>query len=75
MKDPLPFLPLLLASLSAKAVHAGWIGEDTPTHLRTTNSLVDGTEYDLVMSDEFNVPNRTFGDGDDPTWTALDKTS
>lgn len=73
MKDPLPFLPLLLASLSATAVHAGWIDEDTPTHLRTTNSLVDGTEYHLVMSDEFNVPNRTFGDGDDPTWTALDK--
>ena len=26
------------------------------------------------MSDEFNVPGRTFADGDDPTWTALDKT-
>ncbi len=25
------------------------------------------------MSDEFNVPGRTFKDGDDPTWTALDK--
>ena len=25
------------------------------------------------MSDEFNVPNRTFKDGDDPLWTALDK--
>ena len=25
------------------------------------------------MSDEFNVPNRTFADGDDPIWTALDK--
>jgi beta-glucanase (GH16 family) len=25
------------------------------------------------MSDEFNVPNRTFADGDDPMWTALDK--
>ncbi len=25
------------------------------------------------MSDEFNVPNRTFKDGDDPAWTALDK--
>ena len=25
------------------------------------------------MSDEFNVPGRTFADGDDPTWTALDK--
>lgn len=26
-----------------------------------------------VMSDEFNVPNRTFADGHDPVWTALDK--
>jgi beta-glucanase (GH16 family) len=25
------------------------------------------------MSDEFNVPNRTFADGHDTTWTALDK--
>jgi beta-glucan synthesis-associated protein KRE6 len=25
------------------------------------------------MSDEFNVPNRTFTDGHDPVWTALDK--
>jgi hypothetical protein len=25
------------------------------------------------MSDEFNTPNRTFADGDDPVWTALDK--
>jgi beta-glucan synthesis-associated protein KRE6 len=25
------------------------------------------------MSDEFNVPNRTFADGHDPIWTALDK--
>ena len=25
------------------------------------------------MSDEFNVPNRTFKDGHDPIWTALDK--
>ena len=26
-----------------------------------------------VMSDEFNTPNRTFTDGHDPVWTALDK--
>ena len=26
-----------------------------------------------VMSDEFNVENRTFTDGDDKVWTALDK--
>jgi Beta-glucan synthesis-associated protein SKN1/KRE6/Sbg1 len=29
--------------------------------------------YELVFSDEFNVPDRTFADGNDPRWTALDK--
>lgn len=29
--------------------------------------------YDLVFSDEFNTPSRTFEDGSDPRWTALDK--
>ena len=32
-----------------------------------------GKEYHLVFSDEFNVPNRTFHDGHDPKWTAMDK--
>ncbi|KAL7537593.1 hypothetical protein ACHAWF_005834 [Thalassiosira exigua] len=29
--------------------------------------------YDLVFSDEFDVPGRTFEDGADPRWTALEK--
>ena len=29
--------------------------------------------YNLVFSDEFNAPHRTFEDGSDPRWTALDK--
>jgi len=29
--------------------------------------------YNLVMSDEFNVAGRTFEDGSDPRWTALEK--
>lgn len=32
-----------------------------------------GPFYSLVFSDEFNTPNRTFADGEDPRWTALDK--
>ena len=28
--------------------------------------------FNLVMSDEFDVVNRTFADGEDPTWTAGD---
>jgi beta-glucanase (GH16 family) len=30
-------------------------------------------EYELVFSDEFNTPGRTFEDGADPRWTALEK--
>ena len=29
--------------------------------------------YELVFSEEFNVPHRTFEDGSDPKWTALEK--
>lgn len=54
-------------------VLAGWIDIETPLDKRTTSSLVDGTTYHLVMSDEFNVDNRTFKDGHDAMWTALDK--
>ncbi|KAL7486120.1 hypothetical protein ACHAW6_011769 [Cyclotella cf. meneghiniana] len=62
-------IPLLL--IHPTTCH--WIDEDTPTNLLTTTSLVDGSTYHLVMSDEFNTPHRTFTDGHDPTWTALDK--
>lgn len=46
---------------------------DTPAEFMTTKSLIDGSTYHLVMSDEFNVPGRDFSDGSDPMWTALDK--
>jgi len=55
------------------AVAGGFIDMDTPLDKRTTKSLVDKTVYHLVMSDEFNTPNRTFTDGHDLIWTALDK--
>ena len=29
--------------------------------------------YNLVFSDEFNVPHRTFHDGSDPRWTSIEK--
>lgn len=37
------------------------------------NSTHYNNKYILVMSDEFNVPNRNFTDGSDPKWTALNK--
>mmetsp|Transcript_6792 Transcript_6792/g.15392 ORF Transcript_6792/g.15392 Transcript_6792/m.15392 type:complete len:687 (+) Transcript_6792:232-2292(+) len=64
---------LLAALLLPWGVSGGFIDMDTPLDKRTIKSLVDDTEYHLVMSDEFNTPNRSFTDGHDPIWTALDK--
>lgn len=36
-------------------------------------TLDPSKEFELVFSDEFNVPSRTFEDGTDPRWTAMDK--
>ena len=41
----------------------------TTTPLPTVSPRI----YDLVFSDEFNVPHRTFHDGSDPRWTAIEK--
>ena len=46
---------------------------DTDERYWTTESWENGETYDLVMSDEFEVDGRTFADGDDPKWCALDK--
>jgi len=64
---------VLVAALSPWGVSGGFVDMDTPLDKRTTKSLVDNTEYHLIMSDEFNTPNRTFADGHDTVWTALDK--
>jgi beta-glucanase (GH16 family) len=53
-------------------VRQGLIDPDTPDtdDARKRKSTFDGSELELVFSDEFNVPNRTFYPGDDPFWTA-----
>jgi len=48
------------------------IDKDTPDSALTRTSLEDGSEWDLVFSDEFNVDGRTFYAGDDPFWEAVD---
>ncbi|CAE6387946.1 unnamed protein product [Rhizoctonia solani] len=50
----------------------GLIDRDTPKSAYTRASHVDGTTYDLVFSDEFNVEGRSFYPGDDPYWEAVD---
>ena len=44
---------------------------DTPSSVLTRTGS-DGNIYDLVFSDEFNIPGRTFYPGDDPYWEAVD---
>ncbi|KAF2451054.1 glycoside hydrolase family 16 protein [Karstenula rhodostoma CBS 690.94] len=52
-------------------MRAGLVDPDTPAHaMRKTGEL--GDEYELVFSDEFNDPNRTFYEGDDPYFFAPD---
>ena len=42
---------------------------DTPASVLTRTGF-DNYPYDLVFSDEFNKPGRTFGPGDDSYWEA-----
>lgn len=50
-----------------------WIDPDTPASAHKTRSYAGNKEHVLVMSDEFNRPGRTFRDGDDPMWTAIER--
>ncbi|KAE8144430.1 beta-glucan synthesis-associated protein-domain-containing protein [Aspergillus avenaceus] len=52
-------------------IRTGLIDPDTPTSARTKKTA-DGKEWKLVFSDEFNTPGRTFYDGDDPFYQAVD---
>ncbi|EEY58644.1 beta-glucan synthesis-associated protein, putative [Phytophthora infestans T30-4] len=49
-----------------------WVDPDTPEsdHEYITSR---GRKWDLVMSDEFNVLNRSFRPGDDHMWTSVEK--
>ncbi|KAJ6450985.1 beta-glucan synthesis-associated [Mycena vulgaris] len=50
----------------------GLIDLDTPADAYTFTSLYDGTELQLVFSDEFETEGRTFYEGEDPYWEAVD---
>ncbi|KAA1471582.1 beta-glucan synthesis-associated protein [Dentipellis sp. KUC8613] len=51
----------------------GMIDAETPSHAHTRPSFHDdGVDLQLVFSDEFNTPGRTFYPGDDPYWEAVD---
>ncbi|KDQ12074.1 glycoside hydrolase family 16 protein [Botryobasidium botryosum FD-172 SS1] len=48
------------------------IDPETPIDAHTKASYADGSQWQLVFSDEFNTPGRTFYPGDDPYWEAVD---
>lgn len=50
----------------------GLIDNDTPEDAYYHTSMEDGSEWELVFSDEFNTDGRTFYPGDDPYWEAAD---
>lgn len=50
----------------------GLIDHDTPHEAYTKISYRDGSEWQLVFSDEFNTDGRSFYPGDDPYWEAAD---
>ncbi|KAF2017080.1 glycoside hydrolase family 16 protein [Aaosphaeria arxii CBS 175.79] len=54
-----------------KGLRTSLIDPDTPKEFRTRTSS-DGTKQVLVFSDEFNKAGRTFYDGDDPYFQAVD---
>ena len=67
-----------LVAVTASVVHVaesgrGWVDPDTPDDAASMLSLVDGTEHVLMFSDEFEVEGRSFDDGTDPRWTAMNK--
>ena len=54
-------------------VRHGLIDPDTPKDIAmSTKTAQDGTKLKLAFSDEFSKPGRTFYDGDDPYWQAVD---
>jgi len=54
---------------SSPSIPPSAVPSSSPTAIPTQVSR----EFELVFSDEFNTPGRSFGDGNDSRWTALDK--
>jgi beta-glucan synthesis-associated protein KRE6 len=50
----------------------GLIDKDTPADVYSKQSMRDGSTMQLVFSDEFNQDGRTFYEGQDPYWEAVD---
>ncbi|CAR27275.1 hypothetical protein ZYGR_0I05490 [Zygosaccharomyces rouxii] len=53
------------------AIRTNLVDKDTPDQFKTKKAM-DGSLWKLVFSDEFNAEGRTFYDGEDQFWTAVD---
>uniref|UniRef100_K3X0H9 GH16 domain-containing protein n=1 Tax=Globisporangium ultimum (strain ATCC 200006 / CBS 805.95 / DAOM BR144) TaxID=431595 RepID=K3X0H9_GLOUD len=60
------------AEFETKSGIRTWVDPATPND-RQTYISTRGEQWDLVMSDEFNTPGRSFKPGDDHMWTSIDK--
>ncbi|TMW65129.1 hypothetical protein Poli38472_009296 [Pythium oligandrum] len=60
------------AEFSTKSGLRPWVDPDTPEDRQAYVSS-RGDTWELVMSDEFNQPERSFRPGDDHMWTSLEK--
>ncbi|CBJ31299.1 Beta-1,6-glucan active enzyme, family GH16 [Ectocarpus siliculosus] len=69
----LPYLAWLGSSGGGGVARASWIDPDTLPEHRTKDFEGDDRQFDLVFSDEFDRDGRTFNDGRDPRWMAMNK--
>lgn len=67
------FVFCIVISCCLHIINAGWVDPDSPEQVRRIRTFASDTEYELVMSDEFNRDGRLFKDGHDPMWTAIDR--
>lgn len=56
-----------------KKTHHTFPPTESPTSAPTYVPTTPPKTFELIMSDEFNTPHRTFEDGVDPKWTAIEK--
>ncbi|GAB9477368.1 Beta-glucan synthesis-associated protein, partial [Globisporangium polare] len=60
------------AEFETKSGIRTWVDSETPDDRQVYVSS-RGDNWELVMSDEFNTPNRSFKPGEDHMWTSLEK--
>jgi beta-glucan synthesis-associated protein KRE6 len=73
MKRQLLVIVIVVISCCILQAKSSWIDPDSSPSVYEVTSLSEKKQFQLVFSDEFNVPGRSFADGSDPRWTAMNK--